>query len=124
MTFIHQGDATEIVVDGRYQRFGIVTQMLGKECPLLFIEHIHVGYLDAFLLGAPVVVLGLHLHELQMGADIRAETDLLTIGVTPLVLVVHIERRGVEIGGIVLHVAFAVDVLHEIVVLCQLQQLT
>ena len=113
-----------MVVQRRLQGLSLIAQVLVQELVLLCFHHVHVGYLDALLLGAPVVVLGLHLHELQSTDAIGAEAYLLAVGVSPLVLVVHVEGVGVEVGRVVLQITLAVDFLYEIVLLCQLQQLT
>ena len=96
--------------------------MLSEEVALDGIAQIHIVHLDTLLLGASVVVLCLHLHELQMRADIGAETYLLTVGVSVLVGSIHRKVVSIEIGGVVQHVALTINVLNEIVLTGHLQQ--
>ena len=114
---VHQGDAVEVVVHVGLQLVDIEVQMLTNEQPLFFVGQIHVLYLDALLLRAPVVVLRLDFHELQVRTDVCAEAQLLAVGVARLVLLIHAERARVEISGVVEHVALTVNLLGVVVAL-------
>lgn len=120
---VYQRDTAEVVIQCRLQRVGLIAQVLGQELVFLLFQHVHVGHLDALLLRTSVVVLGLNLHELQSADAIGAEAYLLAVGMSPLVLVVHIEGAGIEVGCVVLQIALAVYLLYEIVLLRQFQQL-
>ena len=113
-----------MIVQCRQQRVDAIAQVLGQKQSLLLIVEVHITHFDTLLLSAPVIVLGLHLHELQPTDAVGAKTDLLAVGVPTLVLVIHSEVAGVEIGRIIRQITTAIDVLHEIVLLGHLQQLT
>ena len=84
--------------------------------------NIHIAYLYTFFLGAPVIVFGLNLHKLQTTYAVGAEPYLLSVGMVPLVLVVHVEVVGIKVRGVVLRISFAIYLLHIIIGLCHLQQ--
>ena len=112
-----------MVVKGRHQGVDIIAQVLGKKLAFLLIGKIHVAHLYTLFLRTPVVVLGLHLHELQTTDTIGTETDLLAVGVPILVLAVHIEARCIKVGRVILQITPAIDVLHELICVGHLQQL-
>ena len=74
------------------QGIDIVAQMPTEKQAALLLGNIHMAYLYTFFLGAPVVVFGLNLHKLQTTYAVGAEPYLLSVGMVPLVLVVHVHE--------------------------------
>ena len=122
LALVDEGDAREVIVERGHQRIDVVAQVFAEELALRLVAQVHIAHLDALFLRPPVVVLGLHLHKLEAGDAVGAEAYLLTVRVAVLVGRVHIELPGVEIRGVVLQVASAVDVLHIVVLLGHLQK--
>ena len=119
---VHQGNTMEVVVHMGLKIIDIKVQVLSDELPFLLVAKVHIGHLYALLLRPPMIVLGLDLHELQVGADIGAEANLLTARMTMLVLLIHRESLCIEIGRVVEHIALPIDVLHVVVVLRHAEQ--
>ena len=124
LALVDQRDAREVVVQRRLQGVDTIAEVLAQKEALLRIFQIHVAHLNALLLGAPVVVLRLDLHELQATDAIGTEAYLLTVGMSPLVLVVHVKLCGVEVRGVVLQITLAVYLLHVVVLLGQQEKLS
>ena len=120
---VNECDTLEVVADGRLQVSNVVTQVLSQKGSLFLITKVHVCDLDAFLLRTAVVVLRLHLHELQVAAHIGAEAYLLTPGVSRLVNTIHCEVAGIEIGGVVFRKSLTADILSPIVGTCHVEEL-
>ena len=120
--FVDERDAVEVVVHVGHQRVDVELQVLLEESPFGLVGQIHVAHGDAFLLGAPTVVLRLHLHELQLAVYVGAEAHLLPVYMAVQMVAVHAEVGGVEVSSVVEHVSLAVNLLGVIVGAHHLQQ--
>ena len=98
--------------------------MLRQKSPFLFIHQVHIRHLNAFLLRAPMIILRLNLHKLKVRDAIGAEAYLLAVCMPVLMGRVHVEVGCIKVCGIILQIAFAVNLLYEIILLRHFQQLT
>ena len=79
-------------------------------------------HIDTLLLGAPVVVLGLDLQEIQARVYIGADAQLLSPDMPVLVHDVHIVVGRVKIGGIIAGNALAINLLNAVIITGKHQQ--
>ena len=105
LALVDQGDAVEAVLQLRQHRGCIVVQGLAEEVSILSAAEVdgrqtaggEVVKADALLLGTSVVVLGLHLKVIQMRVHVRADAQLLPVGVASLVYMVHLAVGGIKV---------------------------
>ena len=120
---VHKCDAFEVVANGWLQVGNVVPQVLSQEGSLPLVVEVHVEDLDAFLLRSAVVVLRLHLQELQVAAHIGAEAHLLAPRMPRLVDAIHRKVVGIEVGGVVFRQSLTAYVLRPIVGPCHVEEL-
>ena len=133
---VDERDARESVLDLLFERGCIVSEVLAKElavAPELFVlleekdvvaglSGVEALHRHALFLGAPVVVLGLHLEEVQVGVYVTAYAKLLPVGVSVVVDAEHLAVGRVKIGGIVFGNAQPIDLLHSVSFACKLKK--
>jgi len=133
---IDQRDAVEAVLQVLGQHSGVVVQMLAQELvilPVLLIlpqesnaviriERIKVLHVNTFLLGSAVVVLGLHLEEVEARINIGSNAQLLSSDVSIVVNDVHVVVGSVEVGRVVGCQSLPVNHLCSIIIMCKPQK--
>ena len=138
LALIHEGDAVETVLKLFCQRLRGIAQVgaqkiiVGHELLILSLEAdrmigilgVETFHRHPFLLGPPVIVLGLYLQKVKTSIDIGTDTQLLAHKMSCLVYIIHITVGGVEIESVVRGDAQSTRLLHEIVFARQLEQLS
>ena len=95
---VHQGDAVEAILQLLIERERVVLQIAAQKLVVLterlvlametdamvWIPRVELMHQHALLLRPPVVVLRLHLQEVQPGVHIAPYAQLLPVGVAPL----------------------------------------
>ena len=133
---VDQRDAVEVVLQLLAQHRRVITQMFAQEgviTPVLLVLaqetdamvrvlRVKSYHVNTFLLGAAVVVLGLHLQEVQARVHIGADAQFLTARMPVLVNDVHVVVGRVEIGRVIGRNAYTIDILGAIVIPGELQQ--
>ncbi len=121
---VDEGDAVEEVLDVRMQLVDGVPRLLDQELAgLLALEYaLETGHLDAFLLGAAVVVLVLDLKEGDTRLFVGAHTNLLSYLAARLMHIVHAVVVGVEIDGVITRCGLAVEHLDVVLRGCSQKQ--
>ena len=99
-----------------------LTVLAQKADAVVGIRRVEAHHIHALLLGAPVVVLGLHFQEVEPGVHVGTDAQFLAPGVAVLVNDVHVVVRRVEVSRVVARNAHPVDVLGAVVVVGERQQ--
>ena len=137
LAYIDERDAIETVLNLLSHRLWGVAQVLAKEIVVSYellvltlktdgmirVKGIEAFHRHALLLGAPMIVLGLHLEEIEPCIDVRADTQLLAHQMACLVAIIHGAIGRIEVECIIRRDAQTTRLLHEIVVACNLEQL-
>jgi len=111
---VDQRDAPEAVPYLRGKAFRRVTRMGPDEVRIRHDIFTGTARGNAFLVRAPPVVLVLDLKERRARVLVHAQPDLLPRLAAPLVLGEHVTVRGVEIAGVIGHVAQPAGLLHAV----------
>ena len=132
LALVDEGDTVEAVLEVFGESLWIVVQIGSDKGivvvkaeaasgPCLGIEALGSGTL---LLGAPVVVLRLHLKVVDAYMEIGTHAQLLALQMTHLMAVIHRTVLRIVVEGIIRCDDLAVDLLHVILVAGELKQLS
>ena len=122
LPLVDQRNTAEEIMHVGNQRIDIIPQRTRQKLTLLGISQIHIAHLNTLLLCATVIILGLYLHELQVAADVGTETDFLSVGVTVLVLLIHLIVARIKICGVIEHITLTVNLLRLVIIVSHLKQ--
>ena len=93
-----------------------------KADAMIGMHRVKADHVHALLLGAAMVILGLHLQKVEPRVHIGADAQFLAPGMTVLMHDIHVVVGRVKVGRVVAGNALAVNLLGTIVVLSQHQQ--
>lgn len=118
---VDQCDAVEVILDGLVYVGGVATNQSVQELVILLNLSLS-GHLNALLLRATVVVLGLHFEEGDIAVHVCANAHLLSWGTSVVVLHVEVVVVGVPVSRFVRGYLAAAVELSIVVSLRQLEQ--
>lgn len=137
LVVVDKCDAIKSVLYSLFHSFGLIPQVFSQKTTILLevvimaiesyiasrSKRVEVEHSGTLLACALMVILCLHLKEVEPAIHIASYSQLLAIGMSRMMTVVHLHIWSIEIHGVVSRLPFAFNLLGTILPYGKLQQL-